>query len=104
MKEGESHNVIWKKCINYESLCSMQEREGCIETEGDTVTSLFLLHLYVNFRQRQEAINLRAFYSIFIDKRLPRRDSNPQSPTVKAVVLPTEPPRQPSWLGSYHTS
>ena len=29
---------------------------------------------------------------------------NPQPPAFKAVALPTEPWRQPSWLGSNHTS
>ena len=29
---------------------------------------------------------------------------NSQPPAFKGVALPTEPPRQPSWLGSNHTS
>ena len=29
---------------------------------------------------------------------------NPRPPAFKAVALPTEPPRQPNWLGSNHTS
>ena len=33
-----------------------------------------------------------------------RWDSNPRPPTFETVTLPTEPLRQPSWLGSYHTS
>ena len=51
-----------------------------------------------------KATNLRALYSIFIEKRLLRWDSNPRPPVFKEVALPTEPPRQPSWLGSNHTS
>ena len=32
-------------------------------------------------------MNLRALFSIFIEKRLLRRDSNPQLPAFKAVAL-----------------
>ena len=39
--------------------------------------------------------NLRALFSIFIEKRLLRWDSNPRPPAFKAVALPTESPRQP---------
>ena len=45
-----------------------------------------------------KATNLRGLLSIFIEKRLLRWDSNPRPPAFKAVALPTEPPRQPSWL------
>ena len=31
-------------------------------------------------------------------------DLNPQPPAFKAVTLPTEPLREPSWLGSNHAS
>ena len=40
----------------------------------------------------------------FREERLLRWDSNPRPPVFKSVALPTEPPRQPSWLGSYYTS
>ena len=36
-----------------------------------------------------KAMNLRALFSIFIEKRLLRWDSNPQPPAFKAVTLPT---------------
>ena len=50
--------------------------------------------------QRQgKEMNMRNLFSIFIEKRLLRRDSNPQPPAF-AVTLPNEPPRQLSWLGS----
>ena len=52
-----------------------------------------------------KATNLRALFSTFIEKRLLRWDSNPHPPAFKAVVPPTEPPRQPSWLVQItHTS
>ena len=62
--------------------------------------------IHVNFRlQRQgKETNLRALFSLFIEKRLLRWDSNPRPPAFKAVALPTESPRQHSWLGSNHTS
>ena len=58
----------------------------------------------LRLQRESMAMNLRALFSIFIEKRLFRRDSNPRPPAFKAVTLPTEPPRQPSWLGSNHTS
>ena len=50
--------------------------------------------MYVNF---DFTTTVRALFSIFIEKRLLRWDSNPR-PAFKAVALPTEPPRQRSWL------
>ena len=51
-----------------------------------------------------KAMNLRALFSIFIEKRLLRWDSNPRPPALKAVALRIESPRQLSWFGSNHTS
>ena len=48
--------------------------------------------------------SLRAPFSIFIEKWLLKWDSNPHPPAFKAAAPPTEPPRQPSWLGLNHTS
>ena len=66
---------------------------------------IVLLHVNLTTKANK-ATNLRALFSISIEKRLLRWDSNPQPPAFKAVALPTEPPRQPSWLGSNsnHTS
>ena len=54
----------------------------------------------ISQRKTNKATNLRALFSILIEQRLLRWDSNPRPPAFKAVALPTEPPRQPSWLGS----
>ena len=54
--------------------------------------------------KRKQGNEPQSLFSIFTEKRLLRWDSNPRPPAFKAVALPTEPPRQPSWLGSNHTS
>ena len=73
-----------------------------------TCTYMFI-YMYVpicelRLLKANKATNLRALFSIFIEKRPLRWDSNPRPPAFKTVALPTEPPRQPSWLGSNHTS
>ena len=40
----------------------------------------------------------------FHRKKAAQVGNDPRPPAFKAVALPTEPPRQPSWLGSNHTS
>ena len=62
------------------------------------------MHVYMYICELQtskanKATNLRALFSIFIEKRLLRWDSNPRPPAFKAVALPTEPLRLLSWFG-----
>ena len=61
-------------------------------------------------RERQININIihnarqRPFFYFHRKNRLLGWDLNPRPPVVEAVALPTEPRKQPSWLGSNHTS
>ena len=90
--EGEEEEGV-EELLRREAIPSKFERgrEHCV---------------HVSFRLQScgKEMNLRALFSIFIEKRLLRWDSNPRPPAFKAVALPTEPPRQPGWLGSNHAS
>ena len=61
-------------------------------------------HTHVNIEDKQANKPESSIIFYFVEKRPLRWDSNPRPPTFKAITLTTEPPRQPSWLGSNHTS
>ena len=70
-----------------------------------TVHTHYTPTLQVKFRQqKQEKQTREPFFSIFIEKRLFRWDSNQQPPAFKAATLPTEPQKHSSWLGSNATT
>ena len=61
---------------------------------------LMVVYMTLKARQRNETESPLIYFHR--KKRLLRQDLNPQPPAFKAVAPSTEPPRQPSWLGSNH--